>query len=359
MKVLISGCTGLGNFILRIPMINKIKELFPNAKVDVITGTSSLLDPSPVAKKMKSVNNVYRLSWTASISEKVRFFHSLKKVKYDAFFLPFDSRPRFLILGSYLAHIPLRVLHENFTKKGFTNVAKLSLRLQMYPKTLHVPLLQGRHEIDLNYDLLEAYLNTPFERDYSTPIPFEETPSLLQRFNLMEKKYFVLQLSARYGYPTPKVWNPQHFRKLIEHLHNNYPNYALVTVGSESEYESYIKEFVESFPYLINTAGKVSLNDAISIIAKSKLVIAHDSGLTHIANAVNAPLIALYGPTDYTRTRPLGANSHLLFSKNQYFANMYNFNTTEEHLSKEAPPYACMDGITVENVLEIIKKIIS
>ena len=36
MKVLMTACTGLGNFLLKTPMIRKLHELFPDAKVDLI-----------------------------------------------------------------------------------------------------------------------------------------------------------------------------------------------------------------------------------------------------------------------------------------------------------------------------------
>lgn len=359
MKILVSAYTGLGNFILRIPVINKIKELFPDAKVDAITGTDSLDNVFSIAQSIEAIDEVYQLSQSASISEKFHFFKSLREKKYEAIFLPFDSKPRFLTVGSYVSQIPLRVMHQQLPSSNYKKAIFQAIKLCLYPGTLYVPLLQGRHEIDLNYDLLESYINKPFERGYATPLPYQDSPSLLRDFQLSKGEYIVIQLSARHGYPTPKTWNPENFRLLIQDLHKRYPNNPIVTVGSEKEYKNCIGEFIKEFPYLINTAGKTSFNDVIAILANAKLVVAHDSGLMHVTNAVNTPLIALYGPTDYTRTRPLGEHSHILYSRNQHFAKMYNFKTTEESLAKDTAHYACMSGIAVEDVLDKIDTLLA
>lgn len=52
-------------------------------------------------------------------------------------------------------------------------------------------------------------------------------------------------------------------------------------------------------------AGKTSLHQAIDLMALSKLVISNDSGLMHIAAALQRPLIGVYGSTSPQYTPPL------------------------------------------------------
>lgn len=47
----------------------------------------------------------------------------------------------------------------------------------------------------------------------------------------------------------------------------------------------------------LNLAGKTSLEQAVNLIAGCHAIITNDSGLMHVAAALDRPLVALYGPS--------------------------------------------------------------
>ena len=55
---------------------------------------------------------------------------------------------------------------------------------------------------------------------------------------------------------------------------------------------------------VLNLAGATKLDEAIALIASADAVVANDSGLLHVASALNRPVLAIYGPTDPDHAPP-------------------------------------------------------
>lgn len=354
-NILISAYTGLGNWVMKTPMLKTLKQLYPHAAIDVIAGNS--FGTEQLMYDNVLIRKTHELQENSSFIKKLSFFRMLRKEKYDLILLPFDANKNFLMWGSYIAGIKWRVRHYHFAKHGVRQSVDYLRKTLMYPNTLFVPMLPAYHEIDKNFDLLNAIYPSPFSRNYQTTISFAADVSFRETYDI-GTHYFVLQSNSSNGVYSAKVWHPDNFIALIDKLLQLYPRHSIVLTGDEGDYKAsgyIIAQHFKEQQRVINTMGKTSINEVLNIIKYADLCVCHDSGLMHFADALNIPLVALFGPTDYVRTCPLKPTSHVIFSKNEYLAATYNFANTEMALSQHNKNYKIMSGITVEEVLSVIQ----
>lgn len=101
-----------------------------------------------------------------------------------------------------------------------------------------------------------------------------------------------------------KRWYPGRFAELAVRITEAYPARVLL-FGSPDERE--LGDHVcrrAANPGVVNLAGQTSLEEAIALIGMCGMFVANDSGLMHVAAALDVPLVCIFGPTDPGRTSP-------------------------------------------------------
>ena len=100
-----------------------------------------------------------------------------------------------------------------------------------------------------------------------------------------------------------KRWPPEKWAKLIEQmLQDGLPPAVMLGAPDDREFTDKIISACDA--RIVNLVGKTSLRELAAILALAGLVVCHDSGPMHIAAALGRPLVAVFGPTNPTRTGP-------------------------------------------------------
>lgn len=130
--------------------------------------------------------------------------------------------------------------------------------------------------------------------------------ALLAEASLAERRtFFVFAPGAAYG--RAKQWLPERFAELATLLAA--AGHAAVLAGSASD-AAVCREIVAlSGDAAIDLAGRTDLPTLAGLMSLAGGVIANDSGAMHMAAAVGAHVVAIFGPTNDSKTSPLRASA--------------------------------------------------
>jgi heptosyltransferase III len=298
-KIIVSRTDNLGDTILTLPLISKLKEIFPDSKIDFLIKEAN----SELFKGYPGIDSLVLFDEFKSFSEKLSF---LKKEKYD---LAITVFPRFEIaLLFYLAGIKLRI------GTGYRGYSFLfNKRVYEHRKSA------DKHESDYNLNLLK-----PITDDFSYEKRFYFSYNDAELKLLSNKlSAYKLNLSSKYIIIHPgskrsaKDWSAGNFTELLKNLISNFPDFKFVLTGTKEEslITTKLKMDAENSYKVVDLAGKLSLKELMILIDNSSLFISNSTGPIHIAGALNKNILGFYPnevPMNDIRWRPLSENAVIL-----------------------------------------------
>lgn len=273
-KILIVHTAFVGDVILVTPLIRAVKQVFPDAQIDVlvIPETSGLLSNNP---------NIRAVQIFDKRQDKFRsFFRTvsrLRREKYDAAFLPHSS-------FTTIALVTFSGIKERI---GFDrNVSKYFL-------TKRVPFRNGVHRLEKNLDLIRPFSNSLFDLQTELFPDPSVRDGIGQRLNRHFGEGTKVVAVAPGSVWNTKRWPEEHYVKLVKLLSDR--GFGIVLIGSKEERP--LCERIQPPGSSLNLAGETDFLESAAVLEKCKLLICNDSGAMHIANAVKTDVVAFFGPT--------------------------------------------------------------
>jgi heptosyltransferase-2 len=113
---------------------------------------------------------------------------------------------------------------------------------------------------------------------------------------------------AEYG--PAKRWPPHYFGELAAALAAGGSTVWIVGSTKEREIGEAIRE--SSAGAALNLCGRTTLDQAVVLLSAADMVVTNDSGLMHVAAALDRPMVALYGSSSPAFTPPLSGRARIL-----------------------------------------------
>ena len=258
--------------------------------------------------------------------------------EYDTAVIPHRSL-RSALLARF-ARIPERIGFDN------SSGSRLFTRKVEYKK--------AEHEVVRNHALL-----TPLGISCSPPAPAVNTSQEDKRAadNLFEhagidNNDIVVGFAPGSKWFT-KQWGVERFQKLAE-LITATPRCKVVCFGSNDE-KGIGDEISRRNPgNIYNAIGLLGLMESAAALKKVRVVVTNDNGLMHLAAAVKASAVAIFGPTVTEFGFSPWGNNHTILEREVYCR------PCSIHGTKSCPEkhFRCMKEIEPEEVLTAVKKYI-
>ena len=292
MKILVVAPSWIGDTIIAQPLLGLIRRRRPDARIEVFAADWC----APLLARMPEIDAVVANPFghgQFSFLARRALGRRLASAGYDAAYVLPNSWKSALV--PFFAGIPRRIGY-----RGESRYVVLNERHTL-DKSAH-PLQVQR------YAALAGPLpaQLPHPQLSSTP---EQQRAARQALGLpLDCAPVVFCPGAEYG--PAKRWPAPHFAALARLVAS--PANPAWLIGSAKDREVGEEIASRAAGTAINLCGRSSLEQAIDLIASARGVVSNDSGLMHVAAALDRPLVALYGSSSPAYTPPLSPHAKIL-----------------------------------------------
>ncbi|WP_441708634.1 lipopolysaccharide heptosyltransferase I [Helicobacter pylori] len=290
MKIAIVRLSALGDIIVSAVFLTLIKERFANAQIEwfVDERFGAILEHSPYIDKLHPIALKSTLT-TFNPLKIFKLFKSLRAYEYD---IVIDMQG---LIKSALITQMLKA-----PKKVGFDYASAREGLSAFFYSQKVSIAYNEPVLERNFTLLFHALNLPKKEiseglsSRSKVFSYQDSPKI-DALNLNENKLkilFVLETSK-----INKTYPIERFKELALALENF--QICLLWHASEDKATALYGALKNQRDVLL--LPKLTLNEVKALLFKMDLIIGGDTGITHLAWALQKPSITLYGNTPMER----------------------------------------------------------
>jgi len=295
---LVVGPAWVGDMVMAQSLFKVLKRRHANDSIDVLAPPWS----APLLARMPEVRRPVLQPMghgQLGLAARWRLARQLTAENYRiAYVIPRSLKAALI---PFFAGIPRRIGYKGEFRYGLLNDIR-RLDKNRLPQT-----------VQRYVALAELYEN---DKVVATPHPQLDINSanrdaLLTRLQLnLEKPVIAMMPGAEYG--PSKQWPLPYYRDLAQHCIDS--GRVIWVLGSEKDRSAgdAICNGLDSAK-AINLCGKTRLEDAIDLLSCVAAAVTNDSGLMHVAAAVNRPLLAIYGSSTPNYTPPLTNRATVLY----------------------------------------------
>ncbi|MCM8784197.1 MAG: lipopolysaccharide heptosyltransferase II [Candidatus Omnitrophica bacterium] len=279
-KILMISLSNIGDVILTTPVLEHLKENFPQALFDILVGPRG----KEVLEKDRKISNLFFYNKKSSLKEKTSLIKKLRQERYD------------LVVDLRHTLIPL-LIHPRYKTSLLRNSNKNSLHM----RDKHLKVIE---KLGLT---IYPHLKLPrvhFEKQDQDYVEHLLREACIEKSDIL----IVIAPAAR---SSTKRWELKNFIEVGRRLRDECKT-KIILVGSQDDFliAQEIKNNLGDGVF--NFSGKTTIPQLVVLLKMARVLITNDSAVLHCGSAVNIPTIAIFGPTDPIKYGPLSGNFFVL-----------------------------------------------
>ncbi|MBP8030282.1 MAG: lipopolysaccharide heptosyltransferase II [Pseudomonadales bacterium] len=290
--ILVIGPAWVGDMVMAQVLFRLLKQQQPDVNIDVLAPAWS----EPLLARMPEVRASFDLPLKHGefgFAARKKIGHSLRGKYQQAILLPNSWKSA---LVPFFADIPLRTGWRGEMRFGLLN------DIRTLDKEKH-PLMIER------FSALAYPQNTVLPAQLPRPhlaIKADELAAALQKYQLSVDAH-ILALCPGAEFGPAKRWPERHYAAVASQRIEDGEQVWIFGSAKDVPVAEAIRQLLPESQrrHCHVLAGKTSLAEAIDLLSCANAVVTNDSGLMHIAAALNRPLVAVYGSSSPQFTPPL------------------------------------------------------
>lgn len=295
-KILVVGPAWVGDMVMAQTLFTLLKNQ-QNCVIDVIAPNWS----KPLLARMPEIRSAFTLAIghkELKLLTRYQTGKSLRAQHYDqAILLPNSFKSA---LVPFWAGIPQRTGWLGEFRYGLLNDIR-KLDKQRYPLMIQRFMALGLPE--------NAELENPISIKPNLSVNPTEVSAALDKFNLdLSKPVLALCPGAEFG--PAKRWPDVHYAAVAKEKLAQGWQVWLFGSPKDQDVSNLINDSVAK--QCVDLTGKTNLGEAIDLLSVANMVVSNDSGLMHIAAALNRKLVVVYGSSSAKFTPPLNEAKKIL-----------------------------------------------
>ncbi len=298
-KILVVGPSWVGDMVMAQSLFITLKNARPDSQIEVLAPAWSLA----LLERMPEVDKAIAmplLHGQFGFFDRIKLGKKLRSNHYDQAILLPNSWKSALI--PFVATIPVRTGYMRECRWGLLNDVRwldknlLTMTVQRFvalglPKTAALPPECPIPRIVINE---------------------EQQNQVIEKFKLTcSEKILALCPGAEYG--KAKRWPASYYAEVAKQKIAQ--GWQVWLFGSDKDKATAEQINQEVSGACVDFTGRTSLAEAVDLMSLVDVVVSNDSGLMHVAAALDKKIIALYGSSDPGFTPPLNNKAHVISLK--------------------------------------------